>query len=70
MSQPISWKLIDELPEACKDGRRVLLWDGYDADVGRWSETRWWNEGPGWNDTSGGGPLNDITHFSEINAPE
>lgn len=38
LSRPFTdWKPIAELPDALKDGRQVLLWDG-DANVCRWRE--------------------------------
>jgi hypothetical protein len=65
----IDWKPIAEMPEDRKDGREMLLWDGTSADVGVWASERWWEEGPGWNETTEGGPLNDITHYADINPP-
>lgn len=66
----ITWRPIAELPDELKDGREVLLWDGDRADVGSWAIERWWDNGPGWNDTGEGAPLLDVTHFAEINAPD
>lgn len=65
----IEWLPIADLPDALKDGREVLLWDGSNADVGIWSIQRWWDDGPGWNETTEGGPLYHVTHFAEINPP-
>lgn len=64
----ILWIAISELPEELKDGREVLLWDGDSADVCTWTVRNWDGE-QSWIDTGVGGPITDVTHYCEINAP-
>jgi hypothetical protein len=65
----IPWKSIAEMPGHLKDGRDVLVWEGCLALVVRWSEERWYDSGPGWNDTREGGPVDEVTHYCEITPP-
>lgn len=64
----INWQPIATLPEDRKDGRRVFVWndEGHSAV---WCEDRWWDSGPGWNDTREGGPIDNVTHWVDINPP-
>lgn len=72
----IDWHPIDELPEAFRDGREVLLWTDSGADVGTWKLDRTWTQDDGWV-THGGywealyesARINDATHFAEIDPP-
>ena len=64
----IPWTPIDQIPEALKDGRPVLLWvDGACLDAVFYSGL--WRR---WSDWSADFvPLEGaITHFAEINAPD
>lgn len=69
----ITWTPIDQLPEALKDGRPLLLHlpPGKNFDGG--AIEGWWFSSPkeiddGWETIVGG--LGEPTHFAEINAPE
>jgi hypothetical protein len=70
----ITWRPIAELPDELKDGRTLLVWGppGFHTEAA-WSPTRYGNGGdliePGfiWD---GGALMSEVTHFSEINAPE
>ncbi|EJU14124.1 hypothetical protein LH128_05178 [Sphingomonas sp. LH128] len=66
----IDWCPIAGLPDALKDGREVLVWDGENADVACWQEHAHFGQGdPGWQDTGVGGELSGITHYAEIDPP-
>jgi hypothetical protein len=61
----IDWKPIAEMPDALKDGRRVLLWD---VDLEQPETARWHGE---WEiyERYGSDTLVGPTHYAEINAP-
>lgn len=65
----IDWKPTAAMPEDRKDGRDMLVWNGQ-ADVAVWAQERWRDEGPGWNDTGEGMPINEVTFWADINPPE
>lgn len=71
LAPDISWRPIGDLPEHLKDGREVLVWDGFCADVVTWLPgPRWGSEGDGWIETTEGGPIDGVTHFADIVGPE
>lgn len=69
MGARIEWQPIAELPEELRDGREVLLWVGFGADVGVWLQQRL-GSGAGWaEDDFDKYPIDGVTHFAEITPP-
>jgi hypothetical protein len=66
----IPWRPISELPDTLKEGFRVvLLWDRqHGVNVGQFEPESM--TGAGWKTVIDSHPLDDVTHFAEINAPQ
>lgn len=66
----IPWHPISQLPDALKDGRELLLWDGA-AVVDTWSArgAHFGMGEPGWSECHEGSALDGVTHYAEITAP-
>lgn len=59
------WRLISELPDDRKDGRRVLLWEEDQAVIGRWDSYR-----HGWQDPENMHLFEEISYWADILFPE
>lgn len=65
------WKRIAELPDALKDGRQVLVWGRFEADVATWKTGKngWNMPESGYFQCDTGAPIVEPTDFAEIMPP-
>ena len=61
----IPWEPIGTMPGDRKDGRRMLLWEGDGAVIGRWDDER-----KAWEDPESMRLFEEITYWVDINPPE
>lgn len=60
----IPWEPIGAMPGDRKDGRRMLLWEGDGAVIGRWDGER-----KGWEDPEGMHLFQEITYWAYLTPP-
>lgn len=69
----IDWKPIPRIPSELKDRRAVLVWGKGGPDIAAWHEVHWSasnGETGAWVSTFDEmNPVEDVTHYSEINRP-
>lgn len=62
----LNWHPVDQIPDALKDGRELLLWNGYTVDIAKWRSM----SGQGWLESDSGTPVDGATLYAELDGDE